>query len=140
MNKSKRVLVVGGSGFIGSHVADQLSHEGYKVHIFDKVQSRWINEDQEITVGDHLDQSLIDSLVSKSDLVYHFASIADIAEANLNPVEAVKQNILATTYLLDACSKANVERFIFASSLYVYSNYGGFYKSTKQASEFLIED
>ena len=140
MHKSKRVLVVGGSGFIGSHVADQLSHAGYKVHIFDKVKSRWINEDQDITVGDHLDQSLVNSLVSKTDLVYHFASIADIAEANLEPVEAVKQNILATTYLLDACSKANVERFIFASSLYVYSNYGGFYKSTKQASEFLIED
>ena len=46
MNKSKRVLLVGGSGFIGSHVADQLSQEGYKVHILDKVQSKWINENQ----------------------------------------------------------------------------------------------
>ena len=140
MNKSKRALVVGGSGFIGSHVADQLSLDGFKVHILDKIESRWINEDQDITVGDLLDQSLIDSLVSKSDLVYHFASIADMEEANSDPVEAVKQNILGTTYLLDACSKANIERFIFASTLYVYSDHGGFYRSTKQASEFLIED
>ena len=140
MSKQKNALIVGGSGFIGSHVADYLSQKGFKVHILDKVDSKWFNEDQDITVGDLLDQDLIDSLVNKSDIVYHFASIADIAEANLDPVEAVKQNILGTTYLLDSCSKAKVERFIFASSLYVYSNYGGFYRSTKQASEFLIED
>ena len=140
MNKSKKVLVVGGSGYLGSHVADQLSQEGYAVHIFDKVESNWISEEQDNTVGDLLDQGLINSLVSKSDFVYHFASIADISEANLDPIETVKQNILGTTYLLDACSKANVERFVFASSLYVYSKYGGFYRSTKQASEFLIED
>ena len=140
MSKQKNALIVGGSGFIGSHVADHLSQKGFKVHILDKVDSKWFNEDQDITIGDLLDQDLIDSLVNKSDIVYHFASIADIAEANLDPVEAVKQNILGTTYLLDSCSKAKVERFIFASSLYVYSNYGGFYRSTKQASEFLIED
>ena len=87
-----------------------------------------------------MDQDLLDSLVSKSDYVYHFASVADVAEANLDPIEAVKQNILATTYLLDSCAKANVKRFIFASSLYVYSSHGGIYRSTKQASEFIIED
>jgi len=140
MSKEKKALVVGGSGFIGSHVADHLSEQGFKVHILDKVESKWAKEDQDVTVGDLLDQNLIDSLVNKSDVVYHFASIADIAEANLDPIEAVKQNILATTYLLDSCSKAKVDRFIFASSLYVYSNYGGFYRSTKQASEFLIDD
>ena len=52
MSKQKNALIVGGSGFIGSHVADYLSQEGFKVHILDKVDSKWVNEDQDITVGD----------------------------------------------------------------------------------------
>ena len=57
MKKSENsiVTVIGGSGFIGSHVADQLSNEGYQVRILDRVDSPWKKEGQEMFVGDLLE-------------------------------------------------------------------------------------
>ena len=43
---NKKVLVVGGSGFLGSHVADELTNKGFKVTIFDQKKSKWINKNQ----------------------------------------------------------------------------------------------
>ena len=50
-----KIVVIGGAGFIGSHTADVLSDKGYKVVIFDKTESSWIREDQEMVIGDILD-------------------------------------------------------------------------------------
>ena len=48
----KKAVVVGGSGFIGSHVADHLSDKGYQVVIYDKIKSQWQRDDQDILIGD----------------------------------------------------------------------------------------
>ena len=140
MNKQKKAVVFGGSGFIGSHVADALVYSGFKVIIFDHVQSNYLHGDQEMIIGDILDMQKVSSVVKGADAVYHFAGIADIHEANEKPLEAVKYNILGTTIILEACVKAKVSRFLFASSVYVYSEHGGFYRSSKQACELLIEN
>ena len=72
------------------------------------------------------------------DVVYNFAGIADIEEANARPLEAVRANVLGNAILLEAARREQVKRFVFASSLYVYSNAGAFYRSTKQACELII--
>ena len=74
------------------------------------------------------------------DIVFHFAGEADIEKANKKPIEAINKNILSTTYLLDLSVKNKVKRFIFASTVYVYSEQGGIYKTTKQACELIIEN
>ena len=51
----KRVVVIGGSGFIGSHTADELSKQGYGVTIFDRKRSPWLRTDQDMVEGDILD-------------------------------------------------------------------------------------
>ena len=135
-----KVVVFGGSGFLGSHVADMLSEEGYKVTIFDIIKSKYLREDQTMALGDILNQKKVREVVKGAKYVYHFAAIADIKEAQDNPVKAVEVNILSTTYILDACRKFNVERFIYGSTIYVYSEHGSFYRSTKQASELIIEN
>ena len=56
---AKKVLVVGGSGFLGSHVADELTEKGYEVTIFDQKKSTWINDNQKFIESDLLDLSLI---------------------------------------------------------------------------------
>jgi UDP-glucose 4-epimerase len=137
---SEKVIVFGGSGFLGSHVADQLSEEGYQVYIFDNRKSKYLRDDQTMIVGDISNQEEIRKAVKGMDFVYHFAAIADIKEAQDNPVRTVEINVLSTTYILDACREFNVKRFLYGSTVYVYSEHGSFYRSSKQASELLINN
>ena len=135
-----KVVVFGGSGFIGSHVADALTAAGHNVTIFDRKPSPFLQYSQKMIVGDILNEGLVRKTVEGSGYVYNFAAIADIEEASRKPIESVKTNILGNTVILDACRKTDVKRFIFASSIYVYSKSGSFYRSTKQACELLIEN
>jgi UDP-glucose 4-epimerase len=134
-----KVVVIGGSGFMGSHTADVLSDRGYKVTIFDNEPSVWLRDDQEMVIGDMLDRDAITKVVSGARYLYHFAGVADIAEARSNPYETVNINVMGTTIAVQAAVDAKVERFIYASTMYVYSPYGSFYRASKQAAEIVIE-
>src|SRR3990172_5351668 len=135
-----KVVVFGGSGFLGSHVADTLVDAGYDVTVYDLKYSKYLRASQNIVVGDILDSDKVVKTVEGCDVVYNFAGIADIDEASKRPLDSVKFNVLGNSIILEACRKTNVKRFVFASSLYVYSKAGSFYKSTKQACELLIEN
>lgn len=135
-----KVVVFGGSGFLGSHVADVLTDEGYDVTIYDIRPSPYLRNAQKGIVGDILDNAKVEEAVKDSDVVYNFAGVADINDASRKPLESVKCNILGNSIILEACRKAKIKRFVFASSLYVYSKMGSFYRSTKQACELLIEN
>lgn len=136
----KKVVVLGGGGFLGSHVADALSEAGYDVTVFDIMPSPYLRDDQSVVQGDILDQELVDTVIADNDIVYHFAGIADVDECTRRPVDTVRYNILGTVKILEACRKADIKRFVFASSAYVYSKYGYFYKTSKQTCESLIEN
>lgn len=135
-----KVVVFGGSGFLGSHVADALTDAGHGVTVYDISPSKYLRTSQKMLVGDILDAKKVSAAVKGCDIVYNFAGIADIAEAAKLPVDTVTCNILGNTIILDACRHHRVKRFVFASTLYVYSKAGGFYRSTKQACELLIEN
>ncbi|OGX23502.1 MAG: NAD-dependent epimerase [Omnitrophica WOR_2 bacterium GWF2_38_59] len=137
---SKKVMVFGGSGFLGSHVADCLVEKGYDVSIYDIKKSSYLTEGQKMIVGDVTDYDKVIEVLKGFDIVYNFSGIADIQEASENPLNVVKLNILGNTNILEACRINKVKRFIFASSLYVYGNLGSFYRSSKQACELIIED
>ncbi|SVC99086.1 uncharacterized protein METZ01_LOCUS351940, partial [marine metagenome] len=132
--------VIGGSGFVGSHVADELTNLGHEVTIFDHTKSKYIQENQKMVIGEITDYDSIEKIISKNQIVYHFAGIAGILDASNDPINTVKNNILATTYILEACKNNKIERFIFASSIYVYSDLGSFYRTSKQSCELLIEN
>ena len=135
----KNVVVIGGSGFMGSHVADELSNSGYKVTIFDCKQSPWIRDDQRMFLGDVLNLEQLNEVIHKSDFVYHFAGEADIEAARKNPYKSIESNVMSTLGILDSIKESNIKRFVFASTMYVYSPFGSFYRASKQASELLIE-
>ena len=134
------ITVFGGAGFLGSHVCDKLSDAGHCVRIFDVRPSVWLRPDQTMTIGDILDEAAVDAAVSGADVVYNFAGIADIGEAGGRPLDTARYNILGNIVALEAARKSGVKRFVFASSLYVYSKAGGFYRCSKQASELYIEN
>lgn len=135
-----KIMVTGGSGFLGSHVADALSDAGHEVTVFDIKDSLYLRPDQHMVKGSILDEKLIERIIPGHDVVYHFAGIADVDECSERPVDTVKYNILGTVQILEACRKAAIKRFVFASSAYVYSNAGYFYRTSKQACESLIEN
>ncbi len=135
-----KILVTGGSGFLGSHVADALTEAGHDVSVYDVQPSPYLRAGQRMIIGDILDQPSLEHAVAGSDAIYHFAGIADIDECTNRPVDTVKYNILGTVNLLEAARKANIKRFVFGSSAYVYSDSGYFYRSSKQACESFIEN
>ena len=90
-------------------------------------------------IGDILDQDMVDASIANADAVYNFAGIADIGEANMDLVRTTRLNVLGNSFVLDACVRHKIKRFVYASTLYVYSKDGGFYRCSKQACELFIE-
>lgn len=135
-----KALVFGGGGFLGSHVSDMLSNAGHDVTIFDCVPSKYLRSGQKQIIGDILNEQQVLDAVRGNEIVYNFAGLSDIREAALKPLDTVKLNIYGNAVILEACRVNKIKRFVFASSLYVYSNVGSFYRSSKQACELFIQD
>lgn len=135
-----RILVIGGSGFLGSHVADALTNRNYEVTIGDLKQSKYIKQKQQFVKLDIMNVKQLIKVLKDFDTVYNFAGLADINVALTNPLKTVELNILGNTNILEACRFNNIKRYIYASSAYVFSNKGSFYGISKQASERLIEE
>jgi UDP-glucose 4-epimerase len=136
----KHACVIGGAGFLGSHVADALSDNGYAVRIFDKKPSNWLRNNQEMIVGNLLSADEVDSAVKGCEVVYNFAALADLNEAVDKPLETIQVNILGNGHAMESCRRLGVKRFVYASTVYVYSRQGGFYRCSKQAAEHYVEE
>ncbi len=133
------VIVFGGAGFVGSHVADALSEAGYVVTIFDKRPSLYLRDGQKMIVGDMMDKALLSRALEGQKLIFNFAGYADVESSRDFPIETVQNNILVNALLLDTIKGNDIERYVFASTMYVYSRFGTFYRVSKQACEGYIE-
>lgn len=137
---NNKILVIGGSGFLGSHVADAFSDSGYKVTIFDNQKSKWIRKNQEFILGDIFNEKKINEAIKSQSIVLNFAGISDLSEAYFNGVDVTKYNVLSNSIILESCQKNKIDKYIFASSVYVHGKYGGFYKTSKQCAELFIKN
>jgi UDP-glucose 4-epimerase len=135
-----RVLVTGGAGFLGSHVADALSSAGHQVTIFDRRPSPYLRPDQEMITGDLQDVPAVTAAMHQQEAVYHLAGFADLNRARHEPLATVRENVLGTAQLLEAAREAGLKRFVFASTIYVFSRLGGFYRCSKQSAELYVEE
>ena len=115
--KREKILVIGGSGFLGSHVSDSLTQHGHDVTIFDQNESPYLSSNQKFIQGSFLDKDKLDDSISKNDYVFHFGGIADIKESSLNPIKTISSNVMGTSYILESCEKNNIKKFIFSSSI-----------------------
>ena len=136
----KKITILGGSGFIGSHLADFLSEMNYKVTIFDLKKSSWLKENQKMIKGDILDKKKLSLAIKGSDYVFNFAAIANMDLLKDQAIQTVKYNILGTVNALEIAKKYKVKKFIHASTIYANTEEGGFYGRSKKAAEDYVEE
>ena len=139
-----KVLVTGGAGFLGGHVVEALLQDGHDATIFDEQCPTNIPagrpDGATFIEGDITDQDAVLKATNGCDAIYHFAAIANIGEAAAEPIKTFQINVMGTLNILEAARANNINRLIFASSIYVYSKQGTFYRTSKRTCEQLIED
>jgi UDP-glucose 4-epimerase len=122
-----KILVTGGAGFIGSHIAEYFAEAGHEVRILDNISTGSLKniprcENIEFIKGDICDSSTVEKAVSDIDYVFHEAALVSVPLSCEKPAEAFYINTLGTLKILQACVKAGVEKFVTASSAAVYGN------------------
>lgn len=120
-----RVLVTGGAGYIGAHVCDLLSANGYQVRLFDDfsngLKRRVANRFTDVIEGDVTDRAALVEALDGVTAVIHLAAKKAVGESVANPLKYYSNNVGGTLNLLAAMSVRNVKRIVFSSSAAVYS-------------------
>jgi len=121
----KKILVVGGAGYIGAHVAYLLQENGYGVRIYDDfsngLKSRIDGKFSDVVIGDVLDRQALISACEGIDAVIHLAAKKAVGESVDNPLKYYENNVGGTLNLLAAMSLKGVKRIVFSSTAAVYA-------------------
>jgi UDP-glucose 4-epimerase len=123
-----RVLVTGGSGFIGSHVVDKLRARGHEPVIYDLRPSPWHLDPEapvDTVLGSITDREALERALHSCDAVAHLAAVADVNDVHASPEDAERVNARGTVAVLEACRRAGVKRIVYASTIWVYSDCAG---------------
>ena len=148
------ILVIGGAGFIGSHLVDRLIEDGHKVVVFDNFSTGKLNNLNpmcELIYGDITNKYIIKKATRNIDVVFHLAATW-LLNCQEHPNFAFENNVIGTKNVLEACICRNIKRLIFSSSASVYGdaieepmtenhpyNNLTIYGATKIANEHLIK-
>ena len=147
-----KVLVTGGSGFIGTHVVDKLRDKGVKVRVYDSIMPLH-REDIEYYQGSILDIEALGFAMNGIDVVMHLAAVADVKDVLANPHYSETINVRGTINVLEAARNSKVRRIIYGSTTWVYSEAESdnvdeatplhapshFYTATKLAGEYYCQ-
>jgi UDP-glucose 4-epimerase len=118
------VLITGGAGYIGSHVALQLRARGERTVVLDNLSTgfRQAVGDAPLVVGDVADQALVERAIAEHEVgtVMHFAANTIVPESVRDPLKYYGNNTCATRNLLEACMRGGVRQFVFSSTAAVY--------------------
>ena len=121
----KKILVVGGAGYIGAHVAYLLQENGYGVRIYDDfsngLKSRIEGKFSDVVIGDVLDRQALISACEGIDAVIHLAAKKAVGESVDNPLKYYENNVGGTLNLLAAMSLESVKKIVFSSTAAVYA-------------------
>src|SRR3954447_1345030 len=126
----KHVLITGGAGFIGSHLADELLRHGYRVRALDDLSPQvhgpgqkrpaYLDSQVELVVGDVRDAEALKAALKGIDVVYHLAATVGVGQSMYEIARYTSVNNLRTATLLEALMNHPVERLVVASSMSIY--------------------
>src|SRR5215218_389427 len=127
---SGRILITGGAGFIGSHLADELLEHGYSVRALDNLSEQvhgaaagrpgYLSPEVELVEGDVRDPQAVRQALEGVDAVYHFAAMVGVGQSMYEIERYTSVNNLGTAVLLEALIEKPVGRLIVASSMSIY--------------------
>jgi dTDP-L-rhamnose 4-epimerase len=127
---SGQVLITGGAGFVGSHLADELLEHGYRVRALDNLDPQvhgdsisrpgYLHPDVELIRGDVRDRAAVNRALRGVDAVFHFAAAVGVGQSMYEIERYTDVNNRGTAVLLEALSAAPVQRLVVASSMSVY--------------------
>jgi dTDP-L-rhamnose 4-epimerase len=136
-----RVLITGGAGFIGSHLADELLEHGHRVRVLDSLvpqvhgpgatRPAYLNRDVELIVGDVRDRTAVRRALAGIDAVYHFAALVGVGQSMYEMARYTEVNGAGTAVLMEALIEQPVQRLVVASSMSLYGE--GLYKDAAGA-------
>jgi dTDP-L-rhamnose 4-epimerase len=128
--KSKLILITGGAGFIGSHLADQLIEQGHRVRVLDcllpqvhgeaRQRPAYLHPEVELQAGDVREPQAVRRALEGVDAVYHFAAAVGVGQSMYELAHYTSVNNLGTAVLLEALIQRPVRRLVVASSMSVY--------------------
>ncbi len=127
---AESILITGGAGFIGSHLANELLASGYRVRVIDNLCQQvhgpdrkrpgYLNREVELHIGDVRDADAIRRALKGIDAVYHLVAAVGVGQSMYEIAEYTSVNNLGTAVLLEALLKHRVERLVVASSMSIY--------------------
>jgi dTDP-L-rhamnose 4-epimerase len=127
---TRRILITGGAGFIGSHLAEALVASGHRVRVLDelhpqvhgpdRVRPAHLPREVELQVGDVRDREAVRRAVQDVDTVYHFAARVGVGQSMYAMAEYVSVNTFGTAVLVESMVEHRVPRLVVASSMSVY--------------------
>ena len=143
----KRILITGGAGFIGSHLADELLRHGYAVRVLDNLSPQvhrehgrrpsYLSKDVELVVGDVRDATTVRRSLEQVDGVCHLAAAVGVGQSMYEVAEYTSVNNLGTAVLLQQLIQKPVERLLVASSMSLYGE--GLYKDAAGRAKLVAE-
>lgn len=126
----KKVLITGGAGFIGSHLADELLNKGYKVRALDNLSEQvhgknasrpeYLNQDVELQIGDVRDKAAVEKALEGVDAVIHLAAMVGVGQSMYQIKDYTDVNNVGTAVLMEALMDNPVEKLVTASSMSIY--------------------
>ena len=126
----KQILITGGAGFVGSHLADGLLAAGHRVRVLDDLTPQvhpdgppeYLSRDVELVVGDVRDPNRLREVLAGVDVVFHFAATVGVGQSMYEIGRYMSVNTLGTAELLQAIldTKAGIEKLVVASSMSIY--------------------
>jgi UDP-glucose 4-epimerase len=139
VTKQTPFVVFGGAGYIGRSFVAEMVRRGHQVLVCDLAEER-CPPGLPFRRVDIRDEKAVREVVTPGSCVVNFAGIASLNVALDKPREVIESNVLGNINILEACRAAKVAKYCFASSAYVYSLHGSFYRISKRTcEEYIIE-
>ncbi len=137
---SKKIVVLGGAGFLGSYICSDLSKRGYQVIVGDINNSNHTQQFEFVSINIMDVQSLENIITKDVFAVYNLAGYANLDKAIHEPFQTFNLNVMGNLNILNTCIKNNIQHYVYASSAYAMNDKGSFYGISKLTSEKVIKE